>query len=532
MMASRLPLWLPRLLFPCVLGVLVLVGVIQYQWFSRSAAVEIETAIRGLESTVRQTLARESQRFGPLISELQNSTEPAPVVLDRLLATYGPAGPTPDLLAWVAWSDSPEGEWHRRVPGRPWEVEVPDPRHQDGQVLLLRNPNRRESFFLGIDQARFWLTYLQPALQETFPGASIGTRSVQVPEPPRRPGFDSRIYTFSPMAALVSGPSVSREIVMGMPHLADPRTKDGPFFVPYGKGNEIVVILPPEAPVLTIEARLAWNWLGSLLLLVLLGAAFLLVLRQSMTTAALRHREREFVASVSHELRTPLTVIRSAADNFIQGIVPAERQERYGRLILDQSLRLGRMIEEMLSFAQAEAGTQPPLVEALLDPVAWLAEVRPPLDALAQARGISLNWDTGALVPGVGDPEGLRLILENLTVNALNHAYDASSPGLVRITLRPLLPDRLELVVDDDGRGIAPPEVKRVFEPFYRDRVSRNRQETGSGLGLFLAQHRARIMGGTLTLESPWRRIDGTKRPGCRFRAVVRFKIQEVNHGR
>jgi signal transduction histidine kinase len=77
--------------------------------------------------------------------------------------------------------------------------------------------------------------------------------------------------------------------------------------------------------------------------------------------------------------------------------------------------------------------------------------------------------------------------------------------------------------VEDDGRGIAPSESRRIFEPFYRDRVSRENHEKGSGLGLFLAAGKARIAGGTIRLESPYHRIDGTKRPGCRFSAELPF---------
>jgi signal transduction histidine kinase len=72
-------------------------------------------------------------------------------------------------------------------------------------------------------------------------------------------------------------------------------------------------------------------------------------------------------------------------------------------------------------------------------------------------------------------------------------------------------------VVEDDGRGIAKAEAKFVFAPFYRDEESRAKHEKGSGLGLFIARRKAQTLGGRLTLESTYKRIDGTRRPGCRF---------------
>ena len=84
-----------------------------------------------------------------------------------------------------------------------------------------------------------------------------------------------------------------------------------------------------------------------------------------------------------------------------------------------------------------------------------------------------------------------------------------------------MIPGKLQLSVEDDGRGIEPRELKRIFDPFYRDSVSRERQEKGSGLGLFLIKRKASIAGGRLTAESPYKRIDGTKPSGCRFTLIL-----------
>ena len=78
------------------------------------------------------------------------------------------------------------------------------------------------------------------------------------------------------------------------------------------------------------------------------------MLNQLQKTANLRKKEKAFVASVTHELRTPLTVIRSAADNLARGIVPAEKLKIYSDLIIDNSSRLGTMIEEILLYSGFE----------------------------------------------------------------------------------------------------------------------------------------------------------------------------------
>lgn len=553
-MDSRFRTWLPRISLAAVLALLTLVGVIQYQWFSRSAAVEIETAVRGLEASVWQTVSREFQRFAPAVADLEayrtgavHDAAAARATLTRLWNTYGPTGPAPNLVSWVGYQEPGTEVWNRLDAAGWTRVPAPADRSTLGNFARFQADRTSPTLLLGFDPARFSATYVEPVLKEQYPGAVLEWQA-GVPDrgPPQGPGFNSRTYAFNPVAALTGGAHEPATVTVPLPPFPEfpfrnARFPDG-VLTPGSHGaslGQIRLTLASEGPAAAIEQRLAWNWWGTTLLLMVLGAAFALVLRQSGRVADLRRREREFVASVSHELRTPLTVIRSAADNFSQGIVPAERQGRYGQLILDQALRLGRMVEQMLAFAQAEAGPSAP-VRAPLAFAPWLAEIKPALENLAHDRAIRLVWDVAGVPPGgKTDPDALRSILENLVVNALNHAYPGAGPEAeagsrsVRVTLRFLVPNRLELTVDDDGRGISPKEAKNVFEPFYRDQVSRNTQEKGSGLGLFLARRQARRLGGDLKLESPWRRTDGVRRPGCRFVALVPFEAgEEVPDGR
>jgi signal transduction histidine kinase len=197
----------------------------------------------------------------------------------------------------------------------------------------------------------------------------------------------------------------------------------------------------------------------------------------------------------------------------------------YGEMIHAQSLRLGSMIEEVLLFSQVEGGTvqKPPL--APLRTEAFDAELRAPLEAIAHSEGIRIEWDFGSLPREfLYDAETLRLILSNLVANALYHAYPGPDKGAVRVVGKVRLPDAIQFFVEDDGRGIAKKEADLVFEAFYRDEASRARHEKGSGLGLFIARRKAALLGGDLKLESPYERIDGVKRPGCRFTLEIPFE--------
>jgi signal transduction histidine kinase len=171
-----------------------------------------------------------------------------------------------------------------------------------------------------------------------------------------------------------------------------------------------------------------------------------------------------------------------------------------------------------------EGGTiQRPRLEALRTE-ALVEELRPPLDAIAKVTGVRVEWDFGSLPREFrGDSETLRLVLSNLVANAIYHAYPGPEKGAVRVIGKARLPDAIEFFVEDDGRGIERREAALVFEPFYRDEATRERHEKGSGLGLFIARRKARLLGGDIGLESPYERMDGVRRPGCRFTLEVPF---------
>jgi signal transduction histidine kinase len=291
------------------------------------------------------------------------------------------------------------------------------------------------------------------------------------------------------------------------------------------------ILVSPGSAVGSMERRLSLNWLMSELLLAGLGAAFSLAVIQSRRNDVMRKREREFVASVTHELRTPVTAIRSAADNLRRGLVGQDRLEIYGEMIHGQSLRLGSMIEEVLLFSQVEGGKSLPPALAAVRPAELARELCPPLDAIARSEGVEVEWDFGSLPSEfLCDAEAVRLIIANLVANALYHAYPGEQKGAVRVTGKSLLPDAIQFSVEDDGLGIGRKESALVFEAFYRGEASRSRHEKGSGLGLFIARRKARLLGGELRLESPYERIDGAKRPGCRF--VLEFPLKEPGDAR
>ncbi|UEQ06214.1 sensor histidine kinase [Halomonas profundus] len=210
----------------------------------------------------------------------------------------------------------------------------------------------------------------------------------------------------------------------------------------------------------------------------------------------------EFVAMVSHELRTPLTSIRAFAEILRDSSqLPDEKRQHFLGVIVHESQRLSRLIEEILDLARLESG------RLTLNPVPLdlVALTRHSIDAIAhlhEERGIvldvSLEADPAMVV---GDHDRLEQVIINLLDNAGKFA-DREQPK-VRLTLYRHR-RHFRLSVEDNGAGISEDERERVFEKFHQiqqgDDIPRGRPR-GSGLGLPISRGIIAHLGGRLWVE-------------------------------
>jgi signal transduction histidine kinase len=212
----------------------------------------------------------------------------------------------------------------------------------------------------------------------------------------------------------------------------------------------------------------------------------------------------DFVASVSHELRTPLTAIFSAGENIKDGVIRNYADlEKYGSIVTAQSRQLMNHVDRILLFASIRSGkdryTLRPLKIADI-----LATVQRNLSAwIAEEESVLEETIEPGLPPVMGDMFGVCGCLENLIINAVKYG-GADRRIYVSAQLRTLAEGHQEVAVsvEDHGMGIAPAELKRIFEPFYRAHQAIAAQIHGTGLGLSLAKHLAEAMGGRLTVVS------------------------------
>lgn len=226
----------------------------------------------------------------------------------------------------------------------------------------------------------------------------------------------------------------------------------------------------------------------------------------------------DFVANASHELKTPLTSIRGFAETLVEDDPPADLRRRFLRSIRDNTLRLQRLVDDLLDLSRLESG-------------GWSAS----LSEILVREAVSEAWDlvAPAVPPGftfrvegdeaaVGDRQGLVQIFRNLFENAVRHT-EADGSILVRIA-RAEDGDAVEIAVVDDGEGIPARSLPRIFERFYRADSSRARDLGGTGLGLAIVKHLVGAMGGSVRAESELGRgavITVRLRPATRLQPVA-----------
>jgi signal transduction histidine kinase len=261
-------------------------------------------------------------------------------------------------------------------------------------------------------------------------------------------------------------------------------------------GSTVRVSLDPARAERLVIGGLPRSRLPALLaLLVVTGgllATALVLLRRERELQRLRS---EFVASVSHELRTPLTQIRMFAETLLLDRVrsPQERQ-RALEIIDKEARRLTNLVQNLLMFSRSERGALRARAEprALAPLLREIADGFRPLLAGPDAR---LETALDESVQAAVDPDAVRQIVLNLLDNAVKYGPRG---GAVRLVLE-RAGGRARLRVEDQGPGIPGEQRQRIFERFHR--LDRDRETTGTGIGLAVVRDLVEGLGGRVWVE-------------------------------
>lgn len=212
----------------------------------------------------------------------------------------------------------------------------------------------------------------------------------------------------------------------------------------------------------------------------------------------LQHMKSEVMTLVTHELRTPLTAIQGMSEVLTQFDVDPAKQREMHAAINEEAKRLARMIDDYLNITRLEAGARPlrkmPLrAEVIVERVVLL------LNPIGATRGIPITYEFEEGLPVVkADPDLLAQAVTNVLANAIKYSPPAKE---VRVSVRTDGNDVL-VEVADNGYGIAPEDVKRIFDKFYRVPRSESAEEPGTGLGLTFVREIMESHNGQVTVQS------------------------------
>ena len=246
----------------------------------------------------------------------------------------------------------------------------------------------------------------------------------------------------------------------------------------------------------SLELILGVLWISLAAATVGSGVIVTVLLGRRARTARL---QSDLLGNVSHDIKTPLAAIRMYAQTLQMGLVDRDT-ELTGKCvesIVRESEWLGVMIERLLTWRMAARDRDNlDLVTGPIDKLAEDAAVRfrrmlPPGEAAFQVK-----IDTR--LPVNHDPNGVHSVIINLLTNAFKYTGEKKEISLSVKDLE----DRVEIVVADNGVGIPPNEVKRIFEPFHRSEPGSGRGATGSGLGLAIVDFMVKAHSGTILVES------------------------------
>ncbi|GAA5505811.1 PAS domain S-box protein [Novipirellula caenicola] len=207
----------------------------------------------------------------------------------------------------------------------------------------------------------------------------------------------------------------------------------------------------------------------------------------------------EFLANMSHEIRTPMTAILGYIDLIAEQIEHPEALEHVRTIRCNGDFLLD-IINDILDLSKIEAGKLD-IASERFSPNRLIEDVRSIMEVRATEGGLNLDVDYEGEIPSevVSDPKRLKQILINLVGNAIKF----TPSGEVRLRIRYQPEDqRLRIDIVDTGIGMKPEQLTRLFKPFTQGDSSVTRHFGGTGLGLAISQRLAKMLGGTISVDS------------------------------
>ena len=213
--------------------------------------------------------------------------------------------------------------------------------------------------------------------------------------------------------------------------------------------------------------------------------------------------KRMMIAQLSHDIKTPITSIQVTVEGILDGVIKEEERLHYLTTIGRQTERLNKLVEELdvltLNTQPQDTAADEEVEEVFLDQLLIESMSEFQLQIEQEERDVYIQVSPeSAKIKSHSDK------LSRILVNLLNNAFKYSEPGTRIEVLAQLTEQELTISVKDEGQGILPEDLGKIFNRLYRVETSRNMKTGGHGLGLAIAQELAHQLGGEITVESQY----------------------------
>ncbi len=206
---------------------------------------------------------------------------------------------------------------------------------------------------------------------------------------------------------------------------------------------------------------------------------------------------RDFITNISHELKTPIQALTLNSDALLEVKNEPEKVILFANKIKTQANRLNDLVQEIINLSKLQ-DSDPLDMAAQVDITNVIKEAVDQCEALAQASNVLIDIGDVKNAAVTGNREQLVMAVHNLVENAINY-----SPEKTRVTISTKLESQIiEILVKDQGIGIADENLDRIFERFYRVDPARSRATGGTGLGLSIVKHVVKNHGGDVKVWS------------------------------
>lgn len=209
-----------------------------------------------------------------------------------------------------------------------------------------------------------------------------------------------------------------------------------------------------------------------------------------------------FISNVSHELKTPMTTIIGFAEGLIDGTVPPEKREKALEIILSETRRLSRLVQQMLEISRLEVDESQPVAQEQFDLLELLTQVLISMDKKITSRNldVALTMPEGSLLVW-GNQDGITQVCYNLLDNAVKFA---TTNTLIRIKVA-VDGKKVFVSVENQGEVLEEEDLPSLFQQFHKGDPSRHHHPEGLGLGLYLVKNILSKLQESITVTS----VDG-----------------------